>query len=93
MEGRGLQKGFTFTHSPSPASLLHIPFAPTLQPLNPTSALKKKKREREKVESFTLNLELSRCETFKLPALIVFSSSTQTILTCIKSCLSAQSDH
>lgn len=44
-------------------------------------------------EGFTLNLELSSCETFKLPVLIVFSSSTQTILTCIKRSLSAQSDH
>lgn len=35
-------------------------------------------------EGLTLNLELSSCETFKLPALIVFSSSTQTILTFIK---------
>lgn len=42
---------------------------------------------------FTLNLELRSCETFKFPAAIAFSSSTQTVLTCIKRSLSAESDH
>lgn len=48
MEGQGLWKeGFTFSHSRSPASILRLPFAPALQPLNPTSALKKKEKEKE----------------------------------------------
>lgn len=91
---RTLKDGVTDNEVWSEDKKTHKNFNSNLLPL--LYILKKEKKRERKMkiyEGFTLNPELSSCETFKLPALIVFSSSTQRILTCIKRSLSVQSDH